>query len=93
MYAMARARQVAGAHAETITLCEHALELVVAHDIPRNRAMLLDTLGSSLRHTGDMVRTVECWREALTTFDEYGDRRADDLRNRLRALETDTRQQ
>ncbi|WP_029536111.1 tetratricopeptide repeat protein [Saccharopolyspora spinosa] len=93
IHAMARARQVAGAHPEAIALCERALEVESGHDNPRNHATVLDTLGSSLRHTGDVARAVACWREALAIFDERGDHRASDLRERLRALEADQRQQ
>jgi tetratricopeptide (TPR) repeat protein len=83
--AMARARQVAGAHAEAVALCERALAEKDSHGNPRNHAVLLDTLGESLRHTGDRPRALACWREALAIFEERGDHRAPDLRERLAA--------
>lgn len=84
-YGLAGARQAIGDHAEVIRLCERALEVVFDHGHPRDRALLLDTLGESLRHTGERERAIACWREALATFEERGDHRAPDLRKRLAA--------
>ncbi|WP_329788809.1 hypothetical protein V1227_30630 [Lentzea sp. DG1S-22] len=84
--AVARARQVAGAHAEAAELCERALAWEDHHDNPRNHALRLDILGESLRHLGDTARALECWREALRVLEERGDHRAPDLRQRLAAL-------
>ncbi|MEU0877958.1 NB-ARC domain-containing protein [Lentzea sp. NPDC005914] len=84
-HAMARARQVAGAHAEAVAFCERALAEKDLHGNPRNHAVLLDTLGASLLHTGDRARALACWREALAIFEERGDHRAPDLRERLAA--------
>ncbi|MEV6242884.1 tetratricopeptide repeat protein [Lentzea sp. NPDC051838] len=85
LHAMARAKQVAGEHADAVELCERAMENEDGHDNPRNHALLLDTLGESLRHTGDRPRALACWREALAIFEERGDHRAPDLRERLAA--------
>lgn len=84
-HAMARARQVAGEHTEAVELCERALAVEDPHDNPRNHALLLDTLGESLRHTGERERAIAVWREALAIFEERGDHRAPDLRKRLAA--------
>jgi hypothetical protein len=54
---------------------------------PRHRARVLDTLGTSLCHTGDSAAAVERWREALSIMDELGDHRARDLRDRLHRLD------
>jgi tetratricopeptide (TPR) repeat protein len=84
--AMARARQVAGAHAEAVALCERALAEKGLHYNPRNHALILEILGESLRHTGDQARALQCWRDALAIFEERGDHRAPDLKKRLAAL-------
>lgn len=89
LHYMARARQAAGAHSEAITLCEQALRTFKPdYRDPRNHAFLLDTLGISLQQTGNVARAIASWREALAMFDELGDHRAHDLRERLDALET-----
>ncbi|HUQ55084.1 ATP-binding protein [Lentzea sp.] len=85
-HAMARARQVAGAHAEAVEMCERALGHEVPQDNPRNHALLLDTLGESLRQLGARDRALACWREALLVLEERGDHRAPELRERLAAL-------
>ncbi len=91
LYAMARARQGAGAHAEVIALCEQALDsLQPPLSNMRIRALILDTLGTSLLATGNSAQAITCWREALATLDDLNDHHADELRGRLRALETGT---
>ncbi|MGW6935525.1 ATP-binding protein [Lentzea sp. NPDC054927] len=82
-YGLAGAKQAVGEHAEAIGLCERALEVAYGHGNPRDRALLLDTMGESLRHTGERERAIACWREALAIFEERGDHRAPDLRQRL----------
>lgn len=85
-HSLASAKQAVGAHAETIELCEYALDVAFKHSVPRDRALLLEKLGESLRHTGEPEKTVAYWREALTILDERDDPRAPDLRQRLAAL-------
>ncbi|GAA4529940.1 XRE family transcriptional regulator [Amycolatopsis samaneae] len=89
LHYMAKARQGAGAHAEAIELCEKALRIEPVVRDPRNHAFILDTLGDSLRHTGDTARAITCWREALAIFDHFDYHQAPELRERLRALESD----
>ncbi|GAB3444380.1 XRE family transcriptional regulator [Actinophytocola sediminis] len=86
---LAQARQAAGDHDEAIGLCEQALDRERRHhpSRPQDHAVTLDTLGTSLRHIGDIARTIESWREALAIFDKFGDHRSDDLRERLSGLE------
>ncbi|RZS34235.1 putative ATPase [Herbihabitans rhizosphaerae] len=89
LHQMARARQGVGAHPDAIALCEQALAIGEPRcRDPQHRAVLLDTLGTSLLHTGDVTRAIACWREAIAIFDDLGVDRADDLRERLGALET-----
>lgn len=86
MVEVARAWQGMGMHPEVIALCEHALSIEPNHAYPPSTAGILDTLGLSLRHTGDVTRAMACWCEALEIFDRFGDPRADELRARLDAL-------
>lgn len=88
-HAMARARQLAGAHAEAIALCRRAIDAAPVQEVPRNHALTLDTLGESLRQTGDVAGAAACWHRALAIFDTYNggsQRRTRDLRARLREL-------
>ncbi|MFD9699286.1 ATP-binding protein [Lentzea sp. NPDC059081] len=85
-HAMARAKQVAGDHAEAVELCERALEHEDRHDNPRSHALLLELFGESLRQVGDRDRAAAVWREALAIFEDRGDHRAPGLRERLAAL-------
>jgi tetratricopeptide (TPR) repeat protein len=86
LWLMARARQGMGAHAEAIILCEHAVDVGCNHVYPPCIADVLRTLGTSLRHTGDLQRAATCWREALEIFDKFSDPRGDELRMDLDAL-------
>lgn len=88
LQAIARAKQMAGAHDEAIALCEQALKVETGREMPENRALLLVVLGESMRHAGDVERAAACWREALEAFEERGDRRAPRLKERLRELES-----
>jgi tetratricopeptide (TPR) repeat protein len=84
---MAQTKQRMGTHSEAIALCEQALAIEPYLRYPSDVAATLDTLGTSLHHTGDASRAIACWREALEIFDELADRRAAGLRDRLHALE------
>ncbi|ANZ37516.1 hypothetical protein BBK82_17110 [Lentzea guizhouensis] len=86
LQAMARARQMAGDHVDAVALCKRALRAESAYEAPRIHALLMETLGESLRGTGDVERAIGCWREALTIFEEGGDHRAPELRDRLAKL-------
>lgn len=85
-HALASAKQAVGAHAEAIELCEYALEVAFEHAVPRDRALLLEKLGESQRHTGEAEKAIACWGEALVIFEGLGDSRAPDLKKRLAAL-------
>jgi tetratricopeptide (TPR) repeat protein len=84
---IARAWQGLEAHSEAIAACERAVSVGHDHGPPTLAASILDTLGVSLQHTGDVERAVTCWREALDIFDRFADPRAAELRARLHALE------
>lgn len=88
---MARIRQRMGTHSEAIALCEQALAVEPYRRYPSDVASTLDTLGTSLQHTGDTSRAIACWREALEIFDELDDRRTAGLRDRLHELERSVR--
>ncbi|NUT52309.1 MAG: tetratricopeptide repeat protein [Saccharothrix sp.] len=87
LHLMARAHHGMGDHRGAIALCEQALDIEEHHRVPRERAEILNTLGTLLRDT-DTTRALRCWREALRIYDDFGDHRAADLRDRLHALET-----
>jgi tetratricopeptide (TPR) repeat protein len=87
LHVMAQAQQGADAHQEAIALCGQALGAIEWYRDPRHRARVLDTLGTSLCHTGNTEEAIGCWREALSVMDELSDHRAHDLRNRLHGLE------
>lgn len=84
-HALASAKQAVRAHAEAIELCEYALEVAFEHAVARDRALLLETLGESLRHTGEAEKAIAHWREALVILEERADPRAPGLRQRLAA--------
>jgi len=86
LHLQALASQGIGCHEKAIALCEQALG--IGHLFPPASAYTLDTLGTSLRHIGDLTRAESCWREALAIYDRFADPKAADLRWRLRATET-----
>lgn len=59
--------------AETIEVCEIALELAMAEDDPRSIANALEELGAATRGRGDPAAAVEYFRQALV-FDERAGR-------------------
>ncbi|GAA2779056.1 XRE family transcriptional regulator [Crossiella cryophila] len=85
---MAQAHHGMGNLRKAITLCEQALDVEEHYRHPRSTAETLDTLGTLLRDTDDTAGALRCWRQALRTFEDFGDHRANDLRDRLHALET-----
>ncbi|WP_232376802.1 ATP-binding protein [Amycolatopsis aidingensis] len=87
LHQIARARRGLGDHPEAIALCEQALHIEDHHRSPDITAATLDTLGTCLRDTGHRERALRCWREALDLYHQLGHHRADDLHDRLYALE------
>lgn len=83
---LARVWLALGDHRRAIAQCEQALAIGPDHAYLPDLAAALDTLGVSALHVGDAHRAMECWRRALEILDDFGDHRAADLRNRLRAV-------
>ncbi|MEU7525032.1 tetratricopeptide repeat protein [Saccharothrix sp. NPDC042600] len=86
LHIMALAHQGIGDRPKAIELCEQALAIKEHDRSPRDTAAILVTIGDLLRDTVT-ARAVQCWREALRIYDDFGDRRAPDVRQRLQGVE------
>jgi tetratricopeptide (TPR) repeat protein len=84
---LARLRQAMGDHREAVDLCEQAIDIGPDHAYLPDIATALDTLGTSLLHLDEAVRSRKCWLKALEIFDSFDDHRAVDLRARLGAVD------
>ncbi|MEU4805142.1 tetratricopeptide repeat protein [Actinosynnema sp. NPDC023587] len=84
---LARIWQQHGDHAKAIALCEDALAATRDYAYLPDLAATLDTLGSSLYHTGDTRGAEDCWLRALEIYNDYADHRIPDLRTRLHLLQ------
>lgn len=85
LHIMALAHRGLGDRPEAIELCEQALAIKEHDRSPRDTAAILVTFGDLLRDTAT-ARAIQCWREALRIYDDFGDRRAPDLRKRLHGV-------
>ncbi|MEU4524917.1 tetratricopeptide repeat protein [Amycolatopsis sp. NPDC024027] len=84
--AMAMSHHSLGDTHRAIELCEQALGIVSHKFFPTSVAHVLDTLGVVLRESGDIARALDCWREALRIYGDTRHKRAERVRERLRAL-------
>ena len=82
----ALAWQGLGSHHTAVELLQNSIALGRTLDSPQENAEPLDALGALLQRTGDTTGAAACWREAATIFEEFGDRRAEAVRVRLREL-------
>lgn len=88
LHQAAMAWQGIGRHEKAAELCEKSLHIGTDFGHPPETAATLDTLGAVSLSLGQTEQAVVHWRAALAIFDDYGDHRAADLRERMRALET-----
>ncbi|MGW4394940.1 ATP-binding protein [Amycolatopsis nivea] len=88
LHHVAQARQGLGDLPEAIAQCRNALAIEPHHRTPQDTAEIQDTLGACLRDTGHTDQAKSCWQNALALYDQYGHPRADGLRVRLQALDT-----
>ncbi|WP_158886019.1 ATP-binding protein [Amycolatopsis anabasis] len=86
LHQIAKARQGMEQHREAVALCEQALAIESHQRYPPETAVILETLGTSLRHLGDIGGALGCWRDALAIYDKFSDHHAPALRERLRTL-------
>ncbi|MDT7786353.1 MAG: hypothetical protein QOF58_4772, partial [Pseudonocardiales bacterium] len=87
LHQSAMAWQGIGDHEQAAELCEKSLHIGRNFGHPPEMAATLDTLGSVSLSLGHVERAAAHWRAALAIFEEYGDHRTTDLRDRVRSLE------
>ena len=88
LHQSAMAWQGIGDHEKAAELCEKSLHIGRDFGHPPEMAATLDTLGAVSLSLGHPDRAAAHWRAALAIFEEYGDHRTGDLRERLQGLET-----
>jgi tetratricopeptide (TPR) repeat protein len=67
-----------GRHSEAVEICERALAITPEKSL-YSRANIWDSLGYAHHHLGDHERATACYRQALTTFRDIGDRHSEAL--------------
>lgn len=83
LHDLAVARQGLGEHDTAIGLCKQAVAAYTEHGgAEAERADVLQTLATSLIHTGRTERATQCLREAATILTRLGDPRAEQVRRR-----------
>jgi tetratricopeptide (TPR) repeat protein len=88
LHQAAMAWQGIGDHEKAIQLCEKSLQIGKDFGHPPEMAATLDTLGAVSLSLGHLERAATHWRAALAIFEQYGDHRVADLRERMRDLKT-----
>jgi tetratricopeptide (TPR) repeat protein len=89
LHQSAMAWQGIGDHEKAAELCEKSLHIGRDFGHPPEMAATLDTLGAVSLSLGQAQQAAAHWRAALAIFEEYGDHRAADLRERVRSLGTE----
>lgn len=88
LHQAAMAWQGLGDHEKATELCEKSLLLGKDFGHPPEMAATLDTLGAVSLSLGHLEQAAAHWHAALAIFEQYGDHRVADLRERMRRLET-----
>lgn len=85
------ARHCLGEHQEAIDCYRRAADLLRDLGHRNLQAGTLVNLGTALIAAGDRAEAVAVWREALSVFEELGDPAANDVRDRLAAVDREAR--
>lgn len=73
LHQVAQVRQALDDHATAIALCREAIDLGRQYgDLLVMVAGPLETLAISLRVTGQAIKAIECWEEAVIIYQQYG---------------------